>query len=565
MVNITHIKDILRPYRIVILILVLIAFILRIPLLQIRYFDPDEFQHLHGARQIYHGEIPYRDYFDHHTPFLHFIMSGLYPFVGDNIQILNVARSLMLIFTAFILYLTFILTKKLYSTDAGLLAVLFLSYVLMFLEKTLEIRPDLGAVIFWLASMIFMVKGVQEKPSLRFFMFSGLSMGIALMFTQKSMFGLPGIFLALIYPFIDRRIGIGWKQNAKLVLAFLLGILIPLVLTCLFFLAHGALWQFINCNFIMNSQWKMRFSPMGYIVQLINQNPFFPVMGLAGLLANIVWMYKREEVSKGIYIPIFCTISVIVGLFILPVPYRQYYQLFLPLLAIYSAFILDKVIKFDIQKIISAIKAHKQRIFPLIFAVFILMLIIAGLVFTLRMSKPSTNNLNSILKFLHLKPAMLYLILWIPFVISAIVTFIFKKREYAVILIAIGIITHPLDQMINQLSQRNDWQIANIQYILDNTSPSEAVLDGWSGYGFLRPQAYYYYFLHGEMRAMLNEKELTDDLIKSVEERNTKIIIYDGDMRALPQKTKDYITNNYVPTKMGDLYIRKTDNTFDVK
>jgi 4-amino-4-deoxy-L-arabinose transferase-like glycosyltransferase len=565
MVNITHIKDILRPYRIVILILVLIAFILRIPLLQIRYYDPDEFQHLHGARQIYHGEIPYRDYFDHHTPFLHFIMSGLYPFVGDNIQILDVARSLMLVFTAFILCLTFILTKKLYSTDAGLLAVLFLSYVLMFLEKTLEIRPDLGAVIFWLASMIFMVKGVQEKPSLRFFMLSGLSMGIALMFTQKSMFGLPGIFLALIYPFIDRRIGIGWKQNAKLVLAFLLGISIPLVLTCLFFLAHGALWQFINCNFIMNSQWKMRFSPMGYIRQLINQNPFFLVMGLAGLLANIVWMYKKEEVSKGIYIPIFCTLSVMAGLFILPVPYRQYYQLFLPLLAIYSGFILDKVIKCDIQKIISDIKAHKQRIFPLIFAVFILMLIIAGLVFTLRMSKPSMNNLNNALKFLHLKPAMLYLILWIPFVISAIITFIFKKREYAAMLIAIGIIAHPLDQMINQLSQRNDGQIANIQYILDNTSPSEAVLDGWSGYGFLRPQAYYYYFLHGEMRAMLTEKELTDDLIKSVEEHNTKIIIYDGDMRALPQKTRDYITNNYVPTKMGDLYIRKTDNERVIK
>jgi beta-glucosidase/6-phospho-beta-glucosidase/beta-galactosidase len=59
------------------------------------------------------------------------------------------------------------------------------------------------------------------------------------------------------------------------------------------------------------------------------------------------------------------------------------------------------------------------------------------------------------------------------------------------------------------------------------------------------------------MRAMLNEKELTDDLIKSAEERNTKIVIYDGDLKALPQKTQDYITNNYMPTGQGDLYIRK--------
>lgn len=548
MLNVNHIKELLRPYRIVILVFILIAFFLRIPLLQIRYYDPDEFQHLHGARQIYHGEIPYRDYFDHHTPFLHFVMSLFYPIIGDSTIILNVARCLMLLFTAIILYLTFILAKRIYSTDVGLLATLFLSYILIFLEKTLEVRPDLGSVTFWLASIFFMAKGIQEKGKPRSFLFSGISMGVALMFTQKSMFGLPGIFIALMYPFIDRRIGVFWKQNIKLILSFALGISIPIALTCLFFLVHGALWQFIYCNFIMNSQWKVRFSPKGYINQVVNQNPFLPVMGLAGLLVSIVLMFKKEEASKGIYIPVFCTLSVIVGLFIMPVPYRQYYQLFLPLLAIYSAFILDNIMK---------IKINKNRIFALILTILIILLIIGGLIYTLKMSKPSMNNLNNLLKFIHLKPMILYIILGTALTISAIIMLIFRKRNYAIMLVAVAIVIYPLDQMINQFSQRNDGQIAYIQYILDNTTPSEAVLDGWSGYGFLRPHAYYYYFLHGEMRAMLNEKQLTDDLIKSVEERNTKIIIFDGDMRTLPQKTQDYITTNYVHTQMGDLYIRK--------
>jgi len=77
------IKDWFRPYRITILLFILIAFFLRIPILKVRYFDPDEFQHLHNARQIYYGEIPYRDYFDHHTPFLHFILARLYPVFGE--------------------------------------------------------------------------------------------------------------------------------------------------------------------------------------------------------------------------------------------------------------------------------------------------------------------------------------------------------------------------------------------------------------------------------------------------------------------------------------------------
>lgn len=82
-----------------IIILILVAFLIRIPILKIRYFDPDEFQHLHGARQIYYGDIPYRDYFDHHTPLLHFILTFLYPVFGEEIRILFVARYIMLFFT----------------------------------------------------------------------------------------------------------------------------------------------------------------------------------------------------------------------------------------------------------------------------------------------------------------------------------------------------------------------------------------------------------------------------------------------------------------------------------
>lgn len=81
----------------IILILITVALILRIPILLVRYFDPDEFEHLHAARNIYHGMIPYRDYFEHHTPFLHFFISPLYLFWGDTIPLIFVARGIMLI------------------------------------------------------------------------------------------------------------------------------------------------------------------------------------------------------------------------------------------------------------------------------------------------------------------------------------------------------------------------------------------------------------------------------------------------------------------------------------
>lgn len=556
MIKVRYIRIKSYLYIAPIIILILTAFLIRIPIMKVRYFDPDEFQHLHGARQIYYGEIPYRDYFDHHTPLLHFFLALLYAIFGEEISIIFAARFIMLLFTGLILFTTFILVRRLYDTYTAFLAILFLSYVLIFLEKTLEIRPDVLAVVFWLSSMFFMVKGIQAKQKPKFFILSGIFMGTAIMTTQKTIFGLPGLILALLYPLIDRRTGIEIKSNFKFLISFFTGFTFIIILFCAFFLAYNAFLDFINCNFLMNANWKVRFSPIGYIKQIIRQNPFFPVMSLAGLFIATVNLRKKEKVENGSYIPIFCTYSAMIGLFIMPVPYRQYYQIFLPMLSMYSAILLKDMVEFNIINLLKGIKTNKTDILILIFSFLFFCAIILGLIYTLHTSKPTMPNFSNFIKMKNLA-AKIYAILWIPFLILTLIAYIIKKREYAVMLIAIAIVIYPLDQMINQFSQKNDGQLANIKYIMNVTTSSNAVLDGWSGYGFLRPHAYYYYFLHSEMRAMLSEKALTDDLIESAERNNTKIVIYDGDLRALPQKTQDYINSNYVPTGQDNLYIRK--------
>ena len=92
---------------------------------------------------------------------------------------------------------------------------------------------------------------------------------------------------------------------------------------------------------------------------------------------------------------------------------------------------------------------------------------------------------------------------------------------------------------------------------MKSTSPDDAVLDGWSGYGFLRDHAYFYFFLHGEMQAMLSEKQKSDDLIESMEKKQAKLIIYDGAIKALPQKVQEYIAANYVASGHGNIWVRK--------
>ena len=84
----------------------------------------------------------------------------------------------------------------------------------------------------------------------------------------------------------------------------------------------------------------------------------------------------------------------------------------------------------------------------------------------------------------------------------------------------------------------------------------DTVLDGWSGYGFLRSHAYYYFFLHPEMRAMLSEKERSDDLIESLEEQPAKVVIYDSSVKALPKKVQKHIRANYKSSGQGNIWLR---------
>src|SRR3954447_24093334 len=49
-------------------------FLARIPLLTNRSFDPDEFEHSHAAWSVFKGMVPYKDFFEHHTPWYYYAL-----------------------------------------------------------------------------------------------------------------------------------------------------------------------------------------------------------------------------------------------------------------------------------------------------------------------------------------------------------------------------------------------------------------------------------------------------------------------------------------------------------
>jgi len=50
----------------------------RIPIIFIRAFDNDEFEHTHAAWSVFRGLLPYKDFFEHHTPWYYFALSPFF-------------------------------------------------------------------------------------------------------------------------------------------------------------------------------------------------------------------------------------------------------------------------------------------------------------------------------------------------------------------------------------------------------------------------------------------------------------------------------------------------------
>jgi hypothetical protein len=525
-------------FRVTIILLILLAFALRLQLLEVFAISEDEFQHLHSAYSIYHGMLPYRDYFEHHTPWLHFILRLIFPLWGQDITVIFMARRLMLVFTGCLLYLTYRLGKVIHSTDAGLVGALYLSYTKIFLDRTLEVRPDTPAVAFWLLALLCVVKGARQQRSY-WYVTAGLAMGSSIMFTQKSLFALAGLSLALLWSFLDPRVGIAFRRNLRMTGAFVAGLVLPIGITSLYFLANRGLYEFINCNFLLNFQWKQEVLPYHYILHYARQNPFILAIEVAGLLFVTLRLAQRQCVLQGEFAPVLATYILITGLFLIPVPYYQYFLFFLPMLALFAAILILEFTDALNRAALKWLCQDARRRWWLLPNALYCVGTAWGMFWTIR--------------YAHLTSAALLLgiaCIGLARVFSPL------RLRYALLVLICGTLVAPFNQMLNTFSEGNKWALSQVRYILDHSETNDTVLDGFSGYGVFRPHAYFYYFLHKGTLAMLNARQRGQDVIDALERQHTKFIIYDIGIRSLNPEVQTYIQGHYRPVGVGEIYER---------
>lgn len=83
--------------RIVYSIAIVVVLLMRLQLVFTRYFDPDEFAHLHWTWLIGNGYLPYRDFFFYILPGFQLFLAPVLWFAGDSTNFLIASRIFLLL------------------------------------------------------------------------------------------------------------------------------------------------------------------------------------------------------------------------------------------------------------------------------------------------------------------------------------------------------------------------------------------------------------------------------------------------------------------------------------
>lgn len=321
-----------------------ILLLARIPVLARRFFDPDELQHTHDAWYTFRGLVPYRDFFEHHTPWYYYTLRPFFRWFAVDTSFesarhfLIFARCLSLVFTAVGVVLLMVVGRLVGNRRVGALAGLLLAGLPICLQKTLEIRPDVLALplcVGGLALLLVGLRGEWTTKKLWSFAGAGYCLGGAIMCTQKMLFVLPGLFLGLGIWWLFAKVPLRPRSRFVAVVTLAIGLVIPGILTWAAFAVQGAGQLMIQNNFLLNAKWK-------YVVgeQLLKTlEDTWPALILC-LLGATVTVYRHVRQKQGLFgeIVLLSTLfGLIVGVFVMPVAHRQYYLILLPITCVFAA------------------------------------------------------------------------------------------------------------------------------------------------------------------------------------------------------------------------------------
>ncbi len=342
------------PHRVTFLFPIFIFIIIlagRIFLSLNRFIDPDEFAHMHWTYLISVGKLPYKDIFIYHVPLFQWVMTPIF-FLSQSIMTLYLSRLFIFITLLILCYLIFslarILTKSVY---VAILSTLIFAAFPMTLDKTIDIRPDMLMVMFFLSSLLLILK--TGNWSNKRLLLTGLLYGLSFLTFPKIIYALPCLIFLLLTATKS-----GLSQIIKNFCIFFLGIAVPIFLFIIYLIFYHLTFDAYNSIYINSQTITKGIAPFSLILALTPWPLVYVSQGgvsFPWITNTLIWIFSILGLlisflknKKLFYICLFFLLGGLIFIYLFPVPYLQYFvplSVFVSILAAYFILWLGNITK----------------------------------------------------------------------------------------------------------------------------------------------------------------------------------------------------------------------------
>lgn len=550
-----------------------LAITLAILALQIpsRGIDPDELEHLHAAFCVWQGQLPYRDFFEHHSPALYWCAQPAFWISGATLQTLWLLRTAMWCCSAGIAWFTLRIGGTVGSPRCAQVAVYWLLWSAVFQRKGLEFRPDVPATLL-ICGTLAVITRFQLRPQStdfppaplrhdrRFWCAAALCAGLATVFTQKAV--VPLVCLSLSSWIVDllRAGRFVWPRTGLVLGA---GIFAVWTLLCAAFGVAGAASELIDSTVLQLIRWPVRSQTWQHLRPTLAADTLLWLLALAGCLATcrrlaevtagnasrLSWSETLQRLPPQQVARVIVqgtAAGCVLSLAVVKATFPQYYLLWFPLLTLAAAAGLEEVLTAGAPR-----RLGGTTTFLTALTLVSWLLLIRGTLQKVTGPFPHATSSLSTANFL---------------ILSGILTgahFAVLARGYAGMLTVRGALLASLmaygsARTLDTWSWSNASQVAAINRLHEQIAPTETVLDGFTGLAALRPHAWYYWWLNEFSVGLVPPDRLERELRELFENHPPKGVLDDHNLIRLPAAIRQRIDRDYRAVEPAPLRIRST-------
>lgn len=512
------------------------ACILHVTEIRSREIDPDEFEHLHAAYMVSRGDVPYRDFFEHHGPLLYYGLQPLFWGLGPELSVLWVARLVMLSCSLLTLALTARIASRLCGPPAGLVAATLLAWTTIFHAKGIELRPDVPAALLVVLAFWLSLGDPERSATWRRWLAIGLISGVATLFTQKSIVPIAGLALGGIL----REIHLGSAKRGGIVLLGMAaggGLMWGAAVAA--FGAADSGRAFIESAVVRLFVWPLHSRTWDQLRPTLIADLTLWAVALVETVITFREARQAETWHTGRGSLTIAALFSVVALAWSKATYPQFYLLWFPLLAALAARRITAWGRMPFRPWIVRGAALAGLMLMGVEVAFFLRAAQLGPGGALSHLAAGTNAWEkTILGF-----AAIACGLWFAWAIAAPGA---RSRAAIVGLVAALGMTHAVLRNADRALASNRLQVEIVRRLNEKVGPDEKVLDGFSGYGVLRPHAYYWWWINEYSLALMTPAQRGPELLERLQASPPAAVLFDADLARLPAEVTDWISSHYV-------------------